>query len=97
MDELTQRDIDKAHGAVGYASRTVDACRDTLARIDDKLAKADAALADAQAARAEAVAALEAAEAELAIRSADPALTYPSSQGGGGADAGAAPALGEGN
>lgn len=95
MDEPTQRDVDKAHGAVGYASRTVEACRDTIARLDDKIAKATAALADAQAARAEAEAELAAAEAELVIRSADPALALPSSQGGTSAAA-ADPATGTG-
>lgn len=95
MDELTQRDIDKAHGAVGYAARTVDACRDTLARINDKVAKVEAALADVNAARREAEEALAAAEAELAVREADPALTYPSSAAGGTA-APADPATGEG-
>lgn len=93
---MDQREIDKAHGAVGYAARVVAGLEDTIVRLDEKVARLTAQTADAQAARDNAVAELAEAQAELAVRSADPALTLPSSQGGGITSPTADPATGTG-
>lgn len=92
---MDQRDVDKAHGAVGMARRVVDSLTESVARLDDKIEKLAGQLTDAQAAREAAAAELEEARTALAVTETSPLLRNEPSHGGA-TGAPADPALGEG-
>lgn len=81
MEPENQREIDKAHGALGYARRSAAAADEAVGRLNAKVARLDEELTATQLAARDAEAAAASAHAELAVREADPLVAFVSTKG----------------